>query len=480
MDRYEEALERAKMILCNLPEGSDSARDIETIFPELKESEDERIKKWLIDYFDRVNDEVVKEDRLKIITYLKKQSTPQIRTGLEWANAIDSACDKLYLEEYSHGEHCHKQSFKWGFQEGINWLEKQKDVSKAIEAVDKIDKYINEHLANAHDMKDSNPDKKYYRGWDDALGEMAGILQDVYSDEKQKEQPKHHDFDDVDPNHLVYSHYTKVRETKTGRVFWAEYSREAAEWYEADTGKAYSISDVEIVKEQKAQPKEELVYHLNGLMQDYIKESKDKEEKEHRFKCYQLFWDALEDAEFFEQKEQKPADEQFPPLEGLDAIKAKYYDDGFKNGFDDGVASVKPAEWSDSVAKEMFIKALERAVEQTKKGYELTDCDKHSWWEDFKAYSEIKPTECSEEDEALIENVCTALKGYALHERKVDLDEHAHRLEEMSERLKSLRPQPHWKPSEEQMEALKYAIEILGCMKAANTLRELSIDLKKL
>lgn len=45
-----------------------------------------------------------------------------------------------------------------------------------------------------------------------------------------------------------------------------------------------------------------------------------------------------------EQKEQKPVDEQFPPLEGLDKIKAKYYDDGFKNGFDEGVESVKSAE----------------------------------------------------------------------------------------------------------------------------------------
>lgn len=70
----------------------------------------------------------------------------------------------------------------------IAYLEKQKDASKAIEAVDRIDKYIDEQVANAHDMKDSNPDKKYYQGWDDALSEMAGILQDVYSDEKQKEQ----------------------------------------------------------------------------------------------------------------------------------------------------------------------------------------------------------------------------------------------------------------------------------------------------
>ena len=59
------------------------------------------------------------------------------------------------------------------------------------------------------------------------------------------------------------------------------------------------------IEKQKEQPQEELVYRLNGLMQEYIKEGKDEAEKEHRFKCYHLFWDALEDADFFEQKEQK-------------------------------------------------------------------------------------------------------------------------------------------------------------------------------
>lgn len=70
----------------------------------------------------------------------------------------------------------------------LSYLEKQKDANKAIEAVERIDKYIDEHVANAHDMKDSNSDKKYYRGWDDALAKMSGILQDVYSGKKQKEQ----------------------------------------------------------------------------------------------------------------------------------------------------------------------------------------------------------------------------------------------------------------------------------------------------
>ena len=113
---------------------------LEFIFPELKESEDERIRKEMLNYLKR-----------------KSQNT---LIPFSLANA----------------------------QRWIAWLEKQEEASKAIEAVDRIDKYIDEHLANAHDMKDSNPDKKYYRGWDDALGKMSGILQDVYSGEKQKEQ----------------------------------------------------------------------------------------------------------------------------------------------------------------------------------------------------------------------------------------------------------------------------------------------------
>lgn len=62
---------------------------------------------------------------------------------------------------------------------------------------------------------------------------------------------------------------------------------------------------IEQQKEQKPDT-EELVYRLNGLMQEYIKEGKDDEEREHRLKCYQLFWDALGDSLFFE--EQKPAE----------------------------------------------------------------------------------------------------------------------------------------------------------------------------
>ena len=53
-----------------------------------------------------------------------------------------------------------------------------------------------------------------------------------------------------------------------------------------------------------------LAFRLNWVMQDFYNAGRDEEEKEHRFKCYKLFWDALEDSMFFEQKEQKPVNEE--------------------------------------------------------------------------------------------------------------------------------------------------------------------------
>lgn len=46
--------------------------------------------------------------------------------------------------------------------------------------------------------------------------------------------------------------------------------------------------------------------------------------------------------------------------------------------------------------------------------------------------------------------------------------------------LKSLRPQPHWKPSEEQMEALKDAFRKDGCNEYRKVINSLYCDLQKL
>ena len=136
----------------------------------------------------------------------------------------------------------------------------------------------------------------------------------------------------------------------------------------------------------------------------------------------------------------------------------------------------KPAEWSDSVAKEMFIKALERAVEQTKKGYELTDCDKHSWWEDFKAYCGIAPAEWSEEDEKMLTHVFEAIR-YADNHYQFDGKE-VSSVDVKVWLLKSLRPS--WKPSEEQMECLGLIVKTSKRFVHSEIITSLYNDLKKL
>lgn len=43
-------------------------------------------------------------------------------------------------------------------------------------------------------------------------------------------------------------HYFKVREIKTGRIFFAEWSDIAGEWYEQGNGNPHQSTDVEIIK----------------------------------------------------------------------------------------------------------------------------------------------------------------------------------------------------------------------------------------
>lgn len=149
--------------------------------------------------------------------------------------------------------------------------------------------------------------------------------------------------------------------------------------------------------EKQKEQTEELSMRLNGVMQEYVKAGKDEEEQEHRLKCYQLFWDALGDSEFFEQKEQKPA------------------------------------EWSEDDADFINMLILHFNYLINKGGDSV---------ETYKSYRE---------------------------------------------KLKSLRPQPHCKPSEEQMEALNEIINTLAASKHPhesdylfNRLNGLRKNLKKL
>ena len=134
---YDEAIERARKVL--LDKETTNHKVAEFIFPELAESEDERIRRWLVSYFETISKHWLHDNVMPL-------------------NSI------------------------------LSWLEKQKDADKAILAVDMIDKYIDQNVTNAHDMKDSNPQKKYCQGIDNTLSDISGILQDVYSEKKSLEQ----------------------------------------------------------------------------------------------------------------------------------------------------------------------------------------------------------------------------------------------------------------------------------------------------
>lgn len=124
----------------------------------------------------------------------------------------------------------------------------------------------------------------------------------------------------------------------------------------------------------------------------------------------------------------------------------------------------KPAELSER--EERLMKALQttnaRMVELVEENYNLKE-SKQEW---------------SGEDEEMIARICGNLE-YLIKEVGCD-SELKNKLEERIKWMQRLKSLHHsWKPSEEQMEELEYAIGLLGNMNVTNTLRKLYADLKK-
>ena len=123
-------------------------------------------------------------------------------------------------------------------------------------------------------------------------------------------------------------------------------------------------------------------------------------------------------------------DSNFELLEHLDALPL--------------VAPSKSAEWSEEDEK-----MLQRIIRHTESEYQ-------DWCNDKYGNSEI----VSDGKRSCLE-----------------------RLDWLENRLKSLRPQSHWKPSEEQMEAMEFVIKDYredGCIATANYLQEILEQIKKL
>ena len=185
-EKYEQALEGAKKIIEYYKEhhrcDETSIEDLESIFPELKESEDEMIRKDIIilvkDWWDRVNKNTI-FTKEQMLAWLEKQVSPQMvadaylrgcnDTEKKWLEKqgasvdVDSILNKVGIKP------AHKDGNAWcilygyNLQEGIcgfgdtkaealvefikELLEKQKDKDKTIEELGKYkDAYTQEVL----------------------------------------------------------------------------------------------------------------------------------------------------------------------------------------------------------------------------------------------------------------------------------------------------------------------------------------------
>lgn len=218
------------------------------------------------------------------------------------------------------------------------------------------------------------------------VGNKVIILPKESKDERIRkeiiEYLKLHDKGENDYAHTMFSEW----------FAWLEKQKESVDYANKEYWRGYREGEQVILDkyaelEKQKEHTEELPIRMNGLMQEYVKAGKDEEEQEHRLKCYQLFWDALGDSEFFEQKEQKP----IPKFKVGDCIYDKrdsynrnvirevgkdYYINAFAQKMDmaytdtnfeflerldDDILPNQPAEWSeeDDKKRKCLIKGLE-------------------------------------------------------------------------------------------------------------------------
>ena len=97
---YDEALERAKAMIDDLRKGEDilAVSDLEAMFPELRESEDERIRKELINFILYKAKGVSEEQEHSWVTYLEKQKEQKPTNSekpKEWSEEDDALLKEI-------------------------------------------------------------------------------------------------------------------------------------------------------------------------------------------------------------------------------------------------------------------------------------------------------------------------------------------------------------------------------------------------
>ena len=333
--KYKEALERARISRLQLLDIGEEATEIEHIFPELRESEDEKIRKEIIDYIKNSTCQVGDETYKSWIVWLEKQGEQKPTNKIEPKFKVGDTIIEKDLDEYDYETIKDIKDGRYVFTDGYNMDIDEQEGWQLV----KTPANIEQNPADKAKPKFKDGDWIVYNN---NLYHICNIGLQRYYDCLRIDGTVHiFSFLDIDSK----SHLWTIQDAKDGDVLA---NKSGAIFINAGSSKGggtlncycyLSVQNEFCIEE-----------HKTGSW--FYKENITPATKEQR------------DLLFFKMKE------------------AGYEWDAEKKELKK--IELKPA-WSEN-AKRMFIKALERVEEQNNKGYKLTDCDKNSWWEDFKAY----------------------------------------------------------------------------------------------
>lgn len=136
---------------------------------------------------------------------------------------------------------------------------------------------------------------------------------------------------------------------------------------------------------------------------------------------------------------------------------------------------IEPKDSEDKRIKEELISFL-----RIGQPYFCPNTNKREEWANWvERQKEQQPTGWNDDDEIWAHLILRELEK--IKEDSSEYSKHYARLIDwFTYRFKSLRPQPHWKPNEKQMDALKVSSEYEPCLKNREYLKSLYSDLQKL
>ncbi|MBO7693552.1 MAG: hypothetical protein J6T10_13050 [Methanobrevibacter sp.] len=471
---YDEALEKAKKYM---NEGYTVL--MPDLFPELRESEDEKHRNWILEYlYDglRKTDEQFKDHFKSAIDWLEKQKDSKVceESGNNFTISDEEKIRKelmLHLQQEANSATLANNRVMW--EKMLAWVKKQKydrmkpiyDARESFESA--LEKAWNDYhngYENVDKLEDDYVECAHAKGFRE--GYLFGI-------EKQKEQSLRDFIDD-----FPYSDQKPIPKFKVGdRIVSTKNSRLTYEILEV--GHVNELGNIEYKVEIFTDGKPDEPHNVHYMecckvdewgklmeqksIEDVIKDiTKNKESAIKFLKSAGIMDDNGELAEMY-RSEQKPADhcsirDEFD-LDGN--LKELNYDnriqyDSVKSGIEAFASTYSfniESKLFPQLTKEqqqLWREEIEQAViAGGESGIELA--------RDYR-YKENRMIEWSEKDRSIMDGIQLVLESWdRAHSSIAGLPS---LIPNYISWLKSLRPQ--WKPSEEQMEALRNAAAIMA------------------